>query len=343
MTKGIALRYRLFGPTGLRVSDAWLGTMTFGREWKWGAPAAECRKMFDAYAEAGGNVLDTADKYTDGQSESILGELLAGQRDRWVVSTKYTVTRDETDPNASGNHRKNLTAALEASLRRLDTDYIDLYWVHIWDRLTPLEETMRALDDAVRAGKVLYVGVSDMPAWTVARANTIAELRGWTPFAGIQVRYSLAQRDIERELLPMADALGLSVAAWSPLAGGLLSGKFNRGEAATDARLAGREITPRELEIAAAVQEVAAELGATPSQVAIAWTRAHRAHVHPLLGARTLEQLTDNLAAKDVVLPAAALARLDEASAIDIGFPYDFLDGSTGFVFGEVGTRIDVR
>ena len=315
--------------------------MTFGREWQWGAPAEECRKMFDAYAEAGGNVVDTADKYTDGQSETILGELLAGQRDRWVVSTKYTVTRDGRDPNASGNHRKNLTTALEASLRRLDTDYVDLYWVHIWDRATPLEETMRALDDAVRSGKVLYVGVSDMPAWTVARANTIAELRGWTPFAGIQVRYNLAQRDIERELLPMADALGLSVAVWSPLAAGLLSGKFNRGEAAKDSRLAGREISERELEIAGLVQDVAAELGATPSQVAVAWTRSHRKHIHPLLGARTLEQLTDNLAAMDLVLPESALARLDEASAIEAGFPYDFLDGSTGFVFGDVGERID--
>jgi aryl-alcohol dehydrogenase-like predicted oxidoreductase len=315
--------------------------MTFGREWKWGANAEECRKMFDAYAEAGGNVVDTADKYTDGQSETILGELLAGQRDRWVVSTKYTVTRDARDPNASGNHRKNLMKALEASLRRLDTDYVDLYWVHIWDRATPIEETMRALDDAVRAGKVLYVGVSDMPAWTVARANTIAELRGWTPFAGIQVRYNLAQRDIERELLPMADALGLSVAAWSPLAAGLLSGKFNRGEAAKDARLAGREITERESQIAGVVQDVAAELGASPSQVAVAWTRAHRKHIHPLLGARTLEQLADNLAAVELVLPEAALVRLDEASAIDAGFPYDFLDGSTDFVFGEVGRRID--
>ncbi len=335
------MKYRLFGPTGLRVSDAWLGTMTFGREWQWGAPIEECRKMVDAYAEAGGNVLDTADKYTDGQSETFLGELLAGQRERWVVSTKYTVTRDGRDPNASGNHRKNMRAALEASLRRLDTDYIDLYWVHIWDRATPLEETMRALDDAVRAGKVLYVGVSDMPAWTVARAHTLAELRGWTPFAGIQVRYNLAQRDIERELLPMADGLGLGVAAWSPLAAGLLSGKFNRGEAAKDARLAGREITERELEIAGVVQDVAAELGVTSSQVAVAWTRAHRKHVHPLLGARTLEQLADNLAAVDLVLPETALARLDDASAIEIGFPYDFLDGSTGFVFGDVGERID--
>ena len=185
--------------------------------------------MFDAYAEAGGNVIDTAVNYTDGASERIVGELLGSQRDHFVVSTKFTLSTDPDDPNASGSHRKNLARSLELSLRRLGTDRIDVYWVHIWDPNTPIEETMRALDDAVR-GKVLYVGVSDTPAWVVSRANTLAEWRGWSPLVGIQAPYSLIQRDIERELLPMAESAAMSLAAWSPLAGGILSGKFTRGD-----------------------------------------------------------------------------------------------------------------
>ncbi len=221
------MRYRLLGRTGLRVSELFLGAMAFGEQGG-GAPAAECRRILDRYADAGGNVVDTAVNYRGGQSESILGELLEGRRDRFVVATKYTMTRDRSDPNAAGSHRKNLARSLETSLRRLRTDYVDLFWVHVWDRHTPTEETMRALDDAVSAGKILYVGVSDTPAWVVSRANTLAEWRGWTPFAGLQVPYSLLNRDIERELLPMAEALGLTVAAWSPLAHGVLSGKFTR-------------------------------------------------------------------------------------------------------------------
>jgi aryl-alcohol dehydrogenase-like predicted oxidoreductase len=188
----------------------------------------ECRELFAAYAEAGGNVIDTANAYTNGASERIVGELLGADRDRFVVATKYTMTNDGTDPNASGNHRKSLQRSLEQSLDRLRTDYIDLLWVHIWDPDTPVEEMMRALDDAVRTGKVLYIGISDTPAWVVSRANALADWHDWSPFIGLQLPYSLVQRDIERELLPMADALGLSVAAWSPLAGGVLSGKFTR-------------------------------------------------------------------------------------------------------------------
>ena len=224
------VKYRLFGGSGLRVSELFLGTMTFGEEWGWGAPPEECRRMFDAYAEAGGNVIDTAVNYTDGASERIVGELLGSQRDHFVVSTKFTLSTDPDDPNASGSHRKNLARSLELSLRRLGTDRIDVYWVHIWDPNTPIEETMRALDDAVRAGKVLYVGVSDTPAWVASRANTLAEWRGWSPLVGIQAPYSLIQRDIERELLPMAESAAMSLAAWSPLAGGILSGKFTRGD-----------------------------------------------------------------------------------------------------------------
>jgi aryl-alcohol dehydrogenase-like predicted oxidoreductase len=335
------MRYRLLGRTGLRVSKLFLGTMTFGENWGWGASSEECRRMLDAYAEAGGNVIDTAVNYTDGNSERIVGELVAGQRDRFVLSTKYTLTTDPSDPNASGNHRKNLVRSLELSLQRLGTDYMDLYWVHIWDPRTPIEETMRALDDVVRAGKVLYVGISDAPAWVVARANTLAEWRGWSPVVAIQVPYSLVQRDIERELLPMAEASGLATAVWSPLAGGVLSGKFTRGDSPSGTRVAADAISERDLSIARVVQDVADDIGASPSQVAIAWTMARHPGVHPVVGARRLDQLVDNLGAVRVDLDADALDRLDKASAISLGFPQDFIRDTAGFVYGQSGERVD--
>jgi aryl-alcohol dehydrogenase-like predicted oxidoreductase len=338
------MRYRLLGRTGLRVSEAFLGTMTFGEDWGWGAGTQECRAMFTAYAEAGGNVIDTANRYTEGSSERIVGELLGSERDRFVLSTKYTLTMDGTDPNASGNHRKNLARSVEGSLRRLGTDYIDLLWVHIWDPNTPIEETMRALDDLVRAGKVLYIGISDAPAWLISRAQTMAELRGWTPFAGLQLPYSLLKRDIERELLPMASNLDLSVAAWSPLAAGVLSGKFTRPGGDGPSRVDRVTVPERDLTIARAVDAVADELGVSSSQVALAWTRAHRPWIHPILGARTPAQLADNLAANDLALPDDAVARLDKASAIDLGFPMDFiLDTTSDFVYGPSGQQTDGR
>ncbi|MFD1932373.1 MULTISPECIES: aldo/keto reductase [Nonomuraea] len=317
------MRYHLLGRTGLRVSELFFGAMTF---YERGGAVPEHRAMLEAYADAGGNVIDTASAY--GQSEDIVGELLTGRRDRFVLATKYTLSRDQGDPNAAGNHRKNLVLSLERSLRRLRTDYIDLYWVHIWDRHTPVEETMRALDDAVRAGKILYVGISDAPAWLVSRANTLAEWRGWTPFAGLQVPYNLLRRDVERELLPMAEAYGMSVAAWGPLAGGVLSGKFtSTGHNAPPGgtRVDPGTLTPRDHDVARAVQEVALDLGATPAQVAIAWTRARSAAVHPIVGARDLKQLTDNLGAVDVVLPEEAVRRLESASTFELGFPGDFI------------------
>lgn len=333
------MRYRTFGRSGLRVSEAFLGTMTFGEEWGWGASAKDCRSMVDAYAEAGGNVIDTANNYTEGASERIVGEVLGADRDHFVLATKYTLTLDGADPNASGNHRKSLTRSLEQSLRRLRTDYVDILWVHIWDALTPVEETMRALDDLVRSGKVLYVGISDTPAWVVARANTLAEARGLTPFTGLQLPYSLVERDIERELLPMADALDLSVAAWSPLAGGVLSGKFTRPEpagAGGSTRKNRDQISERDLRIARETDAVADELGVASAQVALAWTMAHHPWVHPILGARSTDQLTANLAALDLRLPPEALRRLDEASAVPLGFPHDFIESAREFVYGQV-------
>jgi len=207
------MRYRLLGRTGLRVSELALGTMTFGTEWGWGAEQGEAGKIFDAFAEAGGNFIDTANKYTDGSAERMVGEFVKADRERFVVATKYTLTTRTDDPNASGNHRKNMVQSLDASLARLGTDYVDVYWAHIWDPLTPVEEMMRALDDMVRAGKVLYIGISDVPAWVVARANTYAEVRGWTPFSAVQVQYSLVERAVERDLIPMARHLDLAVTA----------------------------------------------------------------------------------------------------------------------------------
>ncbi|MFG1805664.1 aldo/keto reductase [Streptomyces sp. NPDC049040] len=338
------MRYRLLGQTGLRVSELFLGAMTFGEQGGVGAAPQECRGMLDAYADAGGNVVDTAINYRGGESETILGELLEDRRDRFVLATKYTVTRDGSDPNAAGNHRKNLTLSLETSLRRLRTDYIDLYWVHLWDRHTPVEETMRALDDAVRAGKILYVGVSDTPAWVVSRANTLAEWRDWTPFAGLQVPYNLLNRDIERELLPMAETFGMSVATWGPLAGGVLSGKFTRpGGPEGPTRLAPDSLGERDLAAARAVQEVADELAVTASQVAIAWTRARSRAVHPIIGARSVKQLQDNLGALDLTLPAEAVERLDKAVPFTAGFPGDFIAETSPWVFGEASARLDGR
>jgi aryl-alcohol dehydrogenase-like predicted oxidoreductase len=326
------MRYRLFGRTGLRVSELFLGAMAFGGN---RATPEESRRIVDLYAESGGNVIDTADAY--GRSESVLGEVLAGRRDRFVLATKYTITRDGTDVNAAGNHRKNLRLSLEASLRRLRTDYLDVYWVHVWDRHTPVEETMRALDDAVRAGKILYVGISDAPAWIVARANTLAEWRGWTEFAGLQVPYNLLNRDIERELLPMAESFGMTVATWSPLAHGLLA-----RPAATRSTTA-ESLNEREVTVLAAVHELAKEVGATPAQVAIAWTRAHSRAVHPILGASSVRQLTENLGAQELTLAGDAVRRLEAATDFTLGFPTDFIAETAASVYGQATRSLDAH
>ena len=326
------MRYRLFGPTGLRVSELFLGTMVL-------ADPRESRRIVDAYADAGGNALDTASAYGDG--EELLGSILQ-RRDRFVLATKYTLSRDAGDPNAAGNHRKNLVMSLEQSLRRLRTDYIDIFWVHIWDRHTPLEETMRALDDAVSAGKVLYLGISDAPAWVVARANTLAQWRDRTSFAGIQVPYNLLQRDIERELLPMAEAFGMSVAAWAPLARGVLAGAVDTG---CSRRVDHATLTARERAAALAVRSVADDLGVSPGQVAIAWTRSRSAAVHPIVGVSNVEQLTENLGAVDLVLPADAVRTLEAAVEFELGFPGDFIAECepSSFVFGDHATAVDGR
>ncbi len=334
------MRYRLFGPSGLRVSELFLGAMTFGEQGGVGAPPEECRRIVDAYADAGGNVIDTAINYRGGASEEILGDLLAGRRDRFVLATKYTVTRDPGDPNAAGNHRKNLRLSLETSLRRLRTDYIDVYWVHMWDRHTPVDETMRALDDQVRAGKILYIGISDAPAWVISRANTLAAWQGWTAFAGLQAPYNLLRRDIERELLPMAETLGLTVAAWSPLAEGILSGKFTQASAARNGtRVDPVTLSEHQHQVAAAVREIADGFGVSPAQVAIAWTRSRSPAVVPIIGARRLGQLLDNLGAADLELPADVISRLDAVAPLEPGFPSAFIRDNTPWVFGAAALQ----
>ncbi|MBI3205674.1 MAG: aldo/keto reductase [Myxococcales bacterium] len=344
------LRYRLLGKTGLRVSEICLGTMSFGDSWGFGANESDSHRVLDAYAEAGGNFLDTANKYHGGQTEEIVGRWLAGRRDRTVLATKYTLSMDPTDPNASGNHRKNLVRSVEASLGRLGTDYIDLLWVHAWDDYTHYAETLRALDDLVRSGKILYVGVSDAPAWVVSASNVLAELRGLTPFVGLQIEYSLLQRAPERDLLPMADHFELSVLAWGPLGAGVLTGKYTRAGVQNDSlRKQGNEQRGRtselSLTIARAVDAVADELGCTSTQAALAWVRAQGYGFIPIVGARKVEQVVDSLGAAEVRLSAEQLARLDEVSRIELGFPHDFLATSyvRGLVRGETRTRLDGR
>jgi aryl-alcohol dehydrogenase-like predicted oxidoreductase len=343
------MRYRLMGRSGLRVSELCLGAMTFGEEFGWGASEEESRRVFDLFAESGGNFIDTANHYTKGTSERMVGKFVGADRDRFVIATKYTLNQFPDDPNAGGNHRKNLVHSLEASLERLGTDYVDLYWVHAWDGLTPVEEVMRALDDVVRAGKALYVGISDTPAWIVSQANTIADLRGWSRFVGLQIEYSLIQRTPERDLLPMAGALGLAVTPWAVLGMGVLTGKY-LGDGATDTRLAEGEwreswVTERNNAIAAAVVAVAEEIGRTPAQVAVNWVRHQqgRATVIPIVGAKTEAQLRDNLTCLEFELSAEHLARLDEVSRIDLGFPHEFLarDGIRQLILGTHADAID--
>jgi aryl-alcohol dehydrogenase-like predicted oxidoreductase len=341
------MRYKLLGRSGLRVSELALGAMTFGTEWGFGVEKEESRRMFDAFADAGGNFLDTANAYTEGTSEKYVGEFIAPDREHWVVATKYTMATRPGDPNFVGNHRKNMMQSVEGSLTRLKTDYIDLYWVHAWDFLTSPEEVMRGLDDLVRQGKVLYVGVSDTPAWLVSRANTLAELRGWSPFVALQIRYSLIDRTAERELLPMARALDLAVTPWSVIAAGVLSGKYNRDAKPEEGRAKeGAATIPRNLEIASEVIAVAEELGCMPTQVAISWVQQGRGVIVPLVGARNLAQLEENLGALDVTLGQEHLARLDAVSAIEMGFPHDFI-GSDGaaleYIYGGTLDDLDVH
>jgi aryl-alcohol dehydrogenase-like predicted oxidoreductase len=329
-------RYRLLGRSGLRVSPLALGAMTFGSDWGWGADRDETRRIVDTYVDRGGNFIDTADVYTNGTSERLVGEMAAGRRDRFVIATKYTGNTDPGNPNAGGNHRRNMVRSVEDSLRRLGTDYLDLLYLHAWDSTTPVEEVLRGMDDLVRSGKVVYVGISDTPAWQVSRMQAIADLRGWSPLVALQIEYSLVERTVERELVPMAAELGLGVVPWSPLASGVLTGKYDRSDLATAGKgspigsrravaIGNGALTERSLDIADTVAKVAAELDTTPSRVAIAWDLQNPAVTAPILGVRTLAQLEDNLGALDIEFTADQLAVLDAASSVPLGFPHEFL------------------
>ena len=301
------MRFRYLGPSGLRVSELCLGTMTFGEDWGWGASKEESRAIFDCYVERGGNFIDTANGYTNGTSEKIVGELIKSDRDRFVLATKYSFPTVRGDPNSGGNHRKSMLRSLEGSLKRLGTDYVDLFWLHAWEFSTPVEEVMRALDDLVRSGKVLYVGVSDTPAWVVSQANMLAEVRGWSPFIALQIEYSLIERTPERDLLPMARNLGMTVTPWGVLGSGVLTGKYNNAlptptrtlqQGATVERVERRleainsqKVNDQNLKIAEAVVEAAKQIGCSPSQVALAWLRTRPGSIVPILGARRLDQM----------------------------------------------------
>lgn len=342
------MKYKLLGRSGLRVSELCLGTMTFGEEFGWGNSKDESRKVFDEFVEKGGNFFDTANYYTKGTSEKFLGEFIAKSRDRYVLATKYSLNTNPDDPNAGGNHRKNMMHALHASLKRLNTDYIDVYWIHAWDFTTPLEEVMRALDDCVRAGKVNYVGISDTPAWIVSRSNAIAELRGWTPFVALQLEYSLIERTIEREFVPMAKALDLAILAWSPLGMGVLTGKYSKGPP-SDSRfqinptMGERFLKGQNRKIADTVLELSKEIGLPAGQIAINWVRQQCGVVIPIVGAKNAEQLRENLGCLEFELTDEHMHRLNEISKIDGGFPHEFLDspGIKKIIYGNYVDKIE--
>ncbi|MCJ2178279.1 aldo/keto reductase [Novosphingobium album (ex Hu et al. 2023)] len=341
--------YRLLGRSGLRVSPLALGTMTFGvGEGAWGSTEEEAQAMVDHFIDRGGNFIDTADFYGQmGGSEEWLGRLVKGRRHPLVISTKYSLTTQPGNPNASGNHRKNMVQSVEESLRRMQTDYIDLLYLHMWDFRTPVDEILRAFDDLVRTGKVLYIGLSDAPAWQASRMQAIAELRGWTQFCALQIQYSLVERTVEREMIPMAREMGMGVSPWAPLGQGVLTGKYTRadlGEGSMDdigSRKAINAMTgklnARNLDIADVVVDVAKEIGCTPAQVALAWTLVNPATCSPVVGVRTPAQLEDNLGALEITLTDEHIERLDAVSAVPKVFPMDVLTGpAEGMMFGNV-------
>lgn len=329
--------YRLLGRSGLRISPLSLGTMTFGMA-GWGTDSAEAKNIIEHYMSLGGNFIDTANFYAAGESERMIGRILQSRRHEMVVATKYSLTMRKGDPNASGNHRKNMVQSVEASLERLQTDYIDLLYLHLWDNRTPADEILRAFDDLVRAGKILYAGISDTPAWQVARLQAIADVRGWTPFAALQIPYNLTERTVEREFMPMAQEMGLGILPWSPLAGGVLSGKYARQDlqvqptdmsSRKNINLATGRLTEKSLDIVDVLATVATELNAQPAQVALAWTLLHPAVTSPIVGARTLAQLESNLGALNIQFSMDQIARLHNVSGIESCFPHTMIDSPT--------------
>lgn len=367
------MRYKLLGKSGLRVSELCLGAGTFGTNWgPIGSDKEESRRILNAFVEAGGNFIDTSNRYQEGMSEELVGELIGSDRDRFVVGSKYTLYDlygALDDPNGSGSHRKNLVRSVEGSLKRLKTDYIDLLYVHIWDPLTPIEEVMRGLDDLVRAGKILYIGCSNLPSWLISRANTIAEFRGWTSFVANQVEYNLVERTPEREQIPMSQALDIAVLCWSALSGGMVTGKYNNGnlDASQPHRLSGiidpqqqhywLSIEQRNLKIMEQVNKVAEEIGRPTVQVSLNWLRQKPGVTIPVFSARTVEQIQEDLGCLDWKLTPEQMQKLDEVSEIALsspivkwGYPNDFVEYGSPAIptfevkkmqYGTVGQYID--
>jgi aryl-alcohol dehydrogenase-like predicted oxidoreductase len=339
------MKYKLLGKSGLRVSEFCLGAMSFGTGWGYGSDDDESKKVFDAFANAGGNFIDTADNYLEGHSETLLGQFIHSNRDRFVIASKCTLcspmgSQYPGDPNATGTNRKHMREAVEASLRRLDTDYLDVLYVHVWDFLTPVEEVMRGMDDLVRSGKVHYIGVSNAPAYLVARANTIAEFRGWTRFEVYEGQYSLLSRTIEREVTPMAHDLDMAVTCWQPLSGALLTG--SEEEIKIRVRSGYPEPSAAQWEVIRLVGAIAKEVGASPAQVALNWLRQQRGVVIPIMGVRTAEHVQDNLKCLEWELTAEQMQRLNEATKIDLGYPgFDLSLVLPGMTYNNMLDQID--
>jgi aryl-alcohol dehydrogenase-like predicted oxidoreductase len=341
--------YTTFGrKTGLRVSEYALGTANFGTGWGAGAEPDESRRMFDRFAEAGGTFLDTADGYQFGESEELVGKFISADRDHFVLATKFALgASPQPGISRTGNSRKNMVSSVEASLRRLGTDYIDLYWVHFPDDLTPMEEILRGIDDLVSSGKILHAALSNFPAWRVSRAVTLADLKNWAPIAGIQIEYSLVERTADRELLPMAESLGLGAALWSPLGGGLLTGKYRRSAEGrlTDLKaVIHTESTDQKTVVVDTVLAIAEETDATPAQVSVAWLRERAAQAStsfvPIIGPRNLTQLDGYLGALDVRLTPEQFTRLSDASAVPLGVPHEGIANIRNVVTGGSADRV---
>ncbi|MFZ4612122.1 MAG: aldo/keto reductase [Bacteroidia bacterium] len=338
------MNYKLLGRSGLKVSELCLGTMGFGKEWNWGADKETSLKILDTFANNGGNFIDTANRYTEGTSEKIIGEFIHSNRDNFIIATKYSLHDNLTNVNASGNNRKNMMRSVEESLKRLNTDFIDLFYLHIWDNLTPMDEVLRGLDDLVKQGKVNYIGISDTPAWLVSQAQTMAELMGWSRFVALQVEYSLLQRTPERELIPMAKHYNLTLTPWAPLAGGALTGKYTKGD---KGRLPpeSKRLNERAIKITEEVIAIANELNVQPSSVALKWTMQQGFSCIPIIGATKQEQFIENLKFLDVTLSNEHINRLNQVSKIELGFPGDFFleDGVKNVLYGGFFDRIEKR
>jgi aryl-alcohol dehydrogenase-like predicted oxidoreductase len=338
------MKYKLLGQSGLKVSEICLGTMGFGTEWGWGADKETSFAIMEAFANGGGNFIDTANRYTDGSSEKFIGEFIASDRDHYVIATKYSLFDNQTNVNASGNNRKNMMRSVDESLKRLNTEYIDLFYLHIWDNLTPIDEVMRALDDLTKQGKINYIGISDTPAWVISRGQTLAELMGWNKFISLQVEYSLLQRTTERELIPMAKNYGLTVMPWAPLAGGALTGKYLKGD---KGRLpeTSKRLNTQSTEITKAVLKIAEECHAEASHVALAWTMQQGFSSIPIVGATKGSQLEMNLKSIALKLSVEQISYLNQVSKIELGFPGDFFneEGVKNVNYGGFFDKIEKR